>query len=156
MRGFKALNKDLTNRYGYKYLVNKNYKLNGDLKWQQNGFHFCIRPEDTLRYVDSWSDNFVVTEIEANGELELYEDDYYGYYDMYVSSEMKILRVLSREELFEMVFNSNNVDRVKRLASSIVLTQDEIDLIKDVYPLAISTIEYYQTKEMILKLKNRS
>lgn len=97
MMGYKALKEGLINRYGYKYLLNKTYKLNGNLKWRENGFHFCIRPEDTLRYVDSWNDNIVVTEIEAGGELQLYEDDYYGYYDMYASSEMKILRVLSRE-----------------------------------------------------------
>ena len=156
MRGYKALREGLINRYGYQYLLNKKYRLNGNLKWRENGFHFCTRPEDTLRYVDSWNDNIVVTEVEASGDLILYEDEYYGYYDMYASSEMKILRVLSREELFEIIYNSNNDDRVRRLVSSIELTSNEINLIKEKYPRVIPTIEYYQNEEMILKLKKQN
>ena len=68
---------------------------------------------------------------------------------MYASSEMKILRVLSREELFEIIYNSNNDDRVRRLVSSIELTSNEINLIKEKYPRVIPTIEYYQNEKFL-------
>ena len=156
MRGYKALEKDLKNRYGFQYEFGKKYILNGELKWSENGFHFCTRPEDTLRYVDSWNNNYQIVEVDGSGELQLYEDEYYGYYDMYVSSEMELLDYVSREELFNMVFDSNNIYRVQRLIQMIELTKYEIKQIKEKYSILIPNIEYYQNKEMILKLKNRN
>ena len=100
MRGYKALIDNLTNRYNYSYELGKKYILNGELKWMKNGFHFCLRPEDTLRYVDGFNDNIVFAEVEGGGELVLYEDEYYGYYDMYASSEMTILNILNKHDIF--------------------------------------------------------
>ena len=156
MKGYKALDKDLKNRYGFQYEFDKIYILNGKLKWKENGFHFCKRPEDTLRYVDSWNDNYQIVEVEGSGNLQLYEDEYYGYFDMYVSSEMELVDYVSRDKLFNMVFNSNNEYRVKRLIEMIELTKYEIEEIKEKYPILIPTIEYYQSKEIILKLKSSS
>ena len=155
MRGYKALNKGLVNRYGYKYELNRKYILNGELKWRENGFHFCTRPEDTLRYVDSWGSEIDVVEIEGSGELQLYEDDYYGYYDMYASTEIILKRIVPREELFRMIIDSNDDERVRRFVSSLELTSEEINTIRELYPRVNDTIDYYQNEETILKLKSR-
>ena len=153
MRGFKALNWDLTNRYGFQYEIGVKYKLNGNLIWRENGFNFCTNPEDTLRYVDAYNEDIVFTLVEGSGELVLYEDEYYGFYDMYASSKMKILRIVSRHEVFEMIMESNNIFRVKRYASLMKLTLDEKREILKKYPSVKSTIDYYQSDEYILKRK---
>ena len=154
MRGYKALNKGLINRYGFQYELGKKYVLIGKLKWGKNGFHFCSRPEDTLRYVDSWNDEIDIVEIEGSGDLILYEDEYYGYYDMYCSSEMTLNRIISREEMFNMIINSHDENRVKRLAQSLELTDDEIRIIRYNYDIE-STLDYYQDKNNILTFKKQ-
>ena len=148
MLGYKALEKDMSNRYGFVYEVGKTYLLNGELKWSQNGFHFCERPEDTLRYVDGFNNEIVFVEVEGFGKVVTYEDEYYGYYDMHASSEMRIIREVSREEIFDMIINSYD-DRVKRYASSIKLTDYEKEVILERYPHLESTINYYQRKEFM-------
>lgn len=147
MKGYKVLNKGLVNRYGYQYELNKKYILNGELKWSENGFHFCTYPEDCLRYIDGFNDEFDMTEIEAGGSIQQYDDDYYGYYDMYASSEMTITKVLSREEFISLVVNSKNENRVKRLINTVKLNEDEINLINAFYPKLKPYIDYYQYKD---------
>ncbi len=153
MKGYKVLNKGLINRYGFKYELNKKYKLDGTLKWKENGFHFCTYPEDTLRYIDAFNEEIDLTEVEGSGELQLYEDDYYGYYDMYASEEIIINRIVPREEFISMVVNSKNPDRVKRLISGIKLTEDEINFIRERYNNLDFYIDYYQINNTNLKIK---
>ena len=154
MKGYKALLEGLYNRYGFQYELNKKYELNGELKWNKNGFHFCTRPEDTLRYVDAYNDDVIITEVEGTKDLILYEDEYYGFYDMYASSEIEILRILPREEFFEMVVKSKNPDRVARMVGLMPLTHDEIELIRCFYPNLKNTIDYYQNEEYVLKKRS--
>ena len=152
MKGYKVLLSGLVNRYGTVYELNKKYILRGELKWRENGFHFCSRPEDTLRYIDAFNEEFDMAEVEGSGDLHLYEDDYYGYYDMYASSEMEIKRVIPREEWIRSVIDSKIPDRVKRLISTMKLTDDEIELIREKYNTSMDFyIDYYQNKDKELK-----
>ena len=151
MEGYKALLKGLYNRYGFQYELNKKYELNGELKWNKNGFHFCKRPEDTLRYVDPYKDEIEIAKVIGSKEIVLYEDDYYGYYDMYASSEIELIGILKREEFFSNVINSRVPDRVSRMVSLMPLTDDEIEIVRTFYPNLEFYINYYQNKEYILK-----
>ncbi len=153
MRGYKALSSNLTNRYGFTYEIGKKYVLNGKLKWMKNGFHFCTRPEDTLRYINGYNDDFSIVLVDGSGELVLYEDDYYGFYDMYASSEMTIIGIVPRNEIFLDIINSKNYFRVKRYASLVRLEEYEKEEILKKYPELEDTIKYYQNDEFILKRK---
>lgn len=153
MKGYKALIDNLTNRYGYHYEIGKKNILNGELKWGENGFHFCLWPEDTLRYVDGFNDNVVFAIVEAGGELILYEDEYYGFYDMYASSEMTIIDVLNKHEIFNIIVDSGVPFRVERMISLLKLDESEQEQIIKKYPGLIDTINYYQSDEYILKRK---
>ena len=130
MNGYKAFEEGLTNRYGFSYEIGKKYYLNGDLKWNKNGFHFCTRPEDTLRYINGYNNDYNICEVKGGGEIVTYDDEYYGFYDMYASTEIEILRIVPREEIFNMIMNSYS-DRVKRYISLTKLTSDEIEQIKN-------------------------
>ena len=100
--GYKALNEDFTNRYGTKYEIGTIYQALGEIKWGNNGngFHICTNFEECFRYVDS--NNFILTEVIGFGKLIKYDDEYNGYFDMYVCENMRIIRTISRKEIIEM------------------------------------------------------
>ena len=72
---------------------------------------------------------------------------------MYASSIMTIKRIVPREEVFETILSSNNIDRIKRYITLMKLSNNEINVIRDNYPELNRTINYYQNEEYILKRK---
>lgn len=152
IKGYKSLDKNLKNMYGFQYEIGKKYILNGELKWKENGFHFCTYMEDTLRYIKDFNTDFKIVEVIGSGDIVKYDDEYYGYYDMYASSVLEIIREIKREELINEIINSN-VFRVKRLISSIKLTEEELFLIKEKYKNLDDIINYYQYNQKNLTLK---
>ena len=68
IRGYKAFNKDMTNRYGVEFKVGSVYEVEGDARFGNdgNGFHFCKRLEDTLRYFDGMGDEIQIAEVRRN------------------------------------------------------------------------------------------
>ena len=73
-------------------------------------------------------------------------DEYYGYYDMYCVEKMKIIKELSRKEIIDIGLNLNEI-RIKRFLSTLILTEEEIELFKNKYNGkrdVINTISYYQ------------
>ena len=129
--GYKALNKDFTNRYGIRYEIGTIYQVSGEIKWGNNGngFHLCTHIEDCYRYVNS--DNSIMTEVIGFGKLLEYDDEYYGYYDMYVCENLKVVRVIPREEIISMMLNANSY-RKDRFIRDFNLTEEELELFKGV------------------------
>ena len=157
MKGFKVLDEGLYNQYGFQYELGKTYYLNGELKWAKNGFHFCKRPEDTLRYIEYPDSKIDMVEVIGEGDIVEYEDEYYDFYDMYASSIMTFLRIVPREEYIKNIIDSNNQFRVKRLIELLKLEKDEIYMIKDKYKNQLDfTINYYQNEEYLLSRRKKS
>lgn len=104
IKGYKAFNADLTNRYGIPFEEGKKYSVNGHAVFGNhgNGFHFCERLEDTLRYFDAMDGEVLFAEVVGSGDIVEYSDEYYGYYDMYAATEIEVLRVLTREDIINM------------------------------------------------------
>ena len=150
MKGYKLLDIGLINEYGFKYEINKIYTLEGELKWNHNGFHFCTNIEDTLRYRDKEKGTFEIVEVESLGNLvdgSNVENDYYGYETGYATDKFRIIKIITREELIDIVLKSNNINRITRLIYSIPLSEEEIIKIKEMYPnkeLINQYIDYYQ------------
>ena len=94
MLGYKAFDENLINRYGIEFELEKEYTIDGEIKFGSNGFHFCTYLEDTLRYVDGT--NAVIAIVESLGDLQKYDDEYNGYYDMFVTNKIKIIKVLTK------------------------------------------------------------
>ena len=159
MRGYKVLDRGLINQYGVPYELGKKYYLIGELVWSKNGFHFCERPEDTLKFIEYFDSDIDMTEVECTGDIITRDDEYYGFYDMHASTEMIIKRIIPREEYFKEIIDSNNPFRVQRLASLIKLEPEEIMIILERYPELKHTIDFYQCEEYIKsnsKEKNKS
>ena len=160
MKGYKLLDVGLINEYGFKYEMNKVYTLNGELRWNYNGFHFCTNIEDTLRYRDKEKGTFEIVEIESLGnhvDGSTLENDYYGYETGYATDKFKINRIISREELITTVLHSKNIDRIRRLISSIPLFEEEINLINQMYNLEIISqyIDYYQKNDKLAFIRKK-
>lgn len=133
-------------------ILNKHFHLDGNIKFHKRGYHFCERIEDTLRYSGGISNpNIIIAEVEANNIIDEGSDEYYGYYDMYATSDLYVKKILSREELIDYFLNNSNNNRVKRFIETYKLNEIEIELFKLQYiddPLLIKTIEYYQEKKL--------
>lgn len=148
MTGYKAFDKDCVNSYGTKFEEKKSYHIDGKLKFGNNGngFHFCKRLEDTLRYFDGLNEEVNIALIEANNISEEYCDEYYGYYDMYVASDIYIEKFLSREEIIDYILSKHTYS-VERFLMCYQLTEEELKIFKEKYTNCqriIDTISYYQ------------
>lgn len=160
MRGYKLVydvdqnKKCVYNQCGTPYELNREYELSGELKYSKNGFHFSIYPEETLRFRDRsnglLASDFTIVEIEADGKIEC-GDDYlenekFDTIGVYASSRMTVLRILPREEVFNIILNSKNPLRMRKYIMFVKLTTEEIDLVKEYYNdfCTLGYIGYYQ------------
>lgn len=151
MRGYKAMNYDYSSRFGDTYEIGKTYTKEGQIIYQKNGFHFCVNPEDTLRYFNGFNDFRMAL---VNGEGDLYEriDEEYEFYGCYVCRTLTFIREIPREELFNIIINSNEI-RVKRFVTLSELSEEEKEEVLYRYPNLKEIIDYYQNKEFVLKRK---
>lgn len=119
IKGYKAFNKDYTNRYGIPFEEGENYHIDGLVKFGNfgNGFHMCTELSDVFRYFPNDDEDVAVAEVTGYGELFKYDDEYYGYYDMYVVSDIKIDKFLSREEIIAKIMESGEINIKKFLAT---------------------------------------
>jgi hypothetical protein len=152
IKGYKAFNKDRTNRYKVPYIEGEIYRVEGPLSFGNNGngIHFCKNLEDTLRYFPALTEEISIASVTSLEDVVEYYDDYYGYYDMYAARCIKIDKFLEREEIIKMYLNADE-RKVLRFIMSFKLTEDEKQLFKIAYNDNISimrAIMYYQEKNI--------
>lgn len=149
IRGYKAFNKDMTNRYGVEFKVGSVYEVEGDARFGNdgNGFHFCKRLEDTLRYFDGMGDEIQIAEVIGSGDICEYCDEYYGYYDMYSATRLEVVNVLSRRDIIKMFIDGQLSNRVIRFIQGYNLSEKEKMAFRYRYSddmSIIKNIDYYQ------------
>ena len=129
--GYKGFNLDFSNRYGDKFAVGKVYHAAGEIKWGNNGngFHMCSNIEDCFRYV--CADKSIIAEVIGFGDIQKYDDEYYGYFDMYVCEYLRVIRVISREEIIDMMLHTY-LERRDRFIRDFNLTKEEKKLFEGV------------------------
>ena len=125
IKGYKAFNKDKTNRYGITFEEGKTYQIEGEIRFgnQGNGYHICTHLCDVFRYVNC-KEGIEVALVLGSGKVHHYDDEYYGYYDMFAVEQMTILRFLSREEILAYALKMHELDS-KKFLSSFQLTDEE-------------------------------
>ena len=91
MRGYKALNKDMSSKYGdMTYELNKVYTLEGELIMCENGYHFCTELINVFTYYPSDSRVF---------EIDTLDGEIIKKGDKYCTNKIKIIREVSEEEI---------------------------------------------------------
>lgn len=151
MIGYKAFDYDLVNRYGTKFELNVEYSLSGELKFGNdgNGFHFCTNLEDTLRYVDG--SNAIIVMVEALGNLKKYDDEYNGYYDMFVTDKIKLVKILTKNEIFSYTCNLPNYRLIRMIRDYRQFTELELLYLENKYQNnfdVMRAIRYYQRNDL--------
>lgn len=146
--GYKCFNEDMTNRYGKKMEVGKIYTTKGEIKFgnSNHGFHFCKNIEDTIRYFNPKEETVCICLVRGFGTISEGFDDYNGYYDMYASENIEIIKKLSREEVIAIGL-SLYPERVCRFVSQFKLYDDEIEMFKEKFKnsrIVLQSIDYYQ------------
>lgn len=149
IRGYKAFDKNMNNRYGQHFEEGETYSVSGDISYGNNGngIHFCERLEDTLRYFDAMNGEVTIAEVIGSGDIVESFDDYYGYYNMYSAQELKVVRALSRFEIVSPYLAMTNIERVKRFVQGYRLTSVEKAIFEASYQGmsdVLKTIAYYQ------------
>lgn len=160
IRGYKAFNKDMTNRYGASFEEGRIYCVKGPISFgvRGNGYHFCARLEDTLRYVPAMEEEIKIAKVIGLEEIVTSNDEYYGYYDMYVARSLYIDKILTREEIITQMSKANPI-YVKRFVSSFALTEEEIQLFRINYVDDLEVqraIAYFQEHDENAYARNRS
>ena len=145
---YKCFNKGLTNRYGTKFKTGTLYHQEGEISFGNNGngFHACLRLEDTLRYFDAMTGEVDICLVNLSGKIVEYEDDYNGYYDMYAAENMEIVKVLNHDEIINYGLNLYEM-RAIRFISLYHLNDKEINMFKARFANNINVlnnIAYYQ------------
>ena len=153
MLGYKVLDEFHRNRYGKEFCLGESYHIDGTIQFGNNGcgYHFCLNFEDTLKYTESFTRNFTLARIQADGTIKESFDRYNGVYDIYVASDLTILSYLTEEEIFEegLLLPPS---RVKRFLQLYPLTEAEKKIFKKEYKHVelgiIQTFDYYQENNM--------
>ena len=95
--GYKALSGDMcaVNGDGMKYELKKWYKVEGEIRPCENGFHFCKKLEDTYSYYDSDDERgFRLFKVAAKGEVVDCDDD-----EKPVAGELHLIKELTPDEI---------------------------------------------------------
>ena len=77
--------------------------------------------------------------------MKKYDDEYYGYFDMYVCENIYVIRVISRKEIIEMA-KSLYEERLCKFISTFNLTDEEaneIEKISKEKQKVLKAIDYY-------------
>ena len=150
VEGYKIFDKGLINRYGVKFEEKQSYQVDTSkrsIKYgnQGYGFHFAKRLEDGLRYFDGLNHEIDIAKVIALGEVKELYDEYYGYYDLYVTSHIYIDHILSRQEIINYIINQP-FPRIERFIQGYRLTEEEINMIVEnsANSRIDQAIDYYQ------------
>lgn len=150
MEGYKVFNNGLINRYGKKFELGETYTIDisrQEIKYGNNGygFHFVKQLEDGLRFFDGMNKKIEIVKVNSLGQLKEYRDDYYEYYDLYVTDKIKLEHILTRKEIIDYILNTTP-ERAERFIQGYKLTKEELELIKICFKNKNlnNAIEYYQ------------
>ncbi len=104
MQGYKALNTDMSPKYGdMTYEIGKKYTITGELKMCKNGFHFCKHLEDVENYYEIVKSR--IFEVEAEGEI--IDKDIKS-----CAESITLIKELSKEEIHQ--YFEDNQERILR------------------------------------------
>ena len=160
IHGFKCFKKGLETRYGQKMELNKIYTFEGSPIFRSSGYHMCENMEDTFRYFDCFEEEVDVCKVIGYPEYQKYEDEYYGFYDMYSCQGIELVEKLIRKQIIEMADNMCDF-RFIRFINLYPLTHEELEYFtnkykKNEYVLSRILYEYYEKSSSgEMKLKNK-
>ena len=148
--GYKGLKKGNMTHFGDVLEEGVTYSVEGPLKVglrngeEGNGYHMCEYLSDVFRFFPN--EKPIIAFVEGSDENIEYSDDYYGNLGMHVCRSIKILKILSREEVIDTILDSGEMNIVNYLRTD-KLNEEETDKFLDCcrsYPIILEEILYSQ------------
>ena len=126
VKGYKAFNVDKTNRYGKPFKEGETYRAHGEISFGNdgNGFHMCTSLSDVFRYFEYPLGEACVAEVIGRGKCLEFNDEYYGYYEMYAVEEITITHFMERKEIIARMLKDHDFNNRKFLMT-LKLTEHE-------------------------------
>ena len=157
IKGFKCFYSGLVNAFGQQLELDKKYVYDGPVKFKSGGYHLCTNLEDTLRYFDD-DKGIDICEVVGYPKYIKYDDEYYGYYDMYACQGILLKKILTRDEIISKADEMNPI-AFKRFSTGYKLTKDELSYFKNKYrsqyDVLYHLIYYYEDKDIYEKIMRR-
>ncbi len=147
IEGYKSFNCNCTNMYGKVFVTGKKYHCDGKISFglNGNGYHFAYNLEDTIRYSDCDSNlkNCPIAQVIGSGEILIREDIHNGYDDLFVCSDIEVVKYLTRDEIIFLALSLPQM-RMVRFVSQYELTEEEQELFYYTNAEVAKAIDYYQ------------
>ena len=131
--GYKAFKGDFSNKYGAHFEIDGVYaKDPNTLKFGENGhgYHMALKLADTFRFFNPTADN-VYCQVLGFGEVVQQDDYLYDSDSMYVVEKIKILKVMSREDIFTYACQAD-VKELRRFLALFPFTKEELEILRDI------------------------
>ena len=150
--GYKAFDGNRKNQAGMLFSEGITYTMQGAIRpgmydfKNMNGFHMSENLANVFRFFDSEKDGISVAEVRGFGECIRFDDEYNGYFDMYVCENIEVLKFLSREEIIKKIITMNEFEIVKFIQTFKMNEKEKImfvDLFKN-NDRIYRAIQYYQ------------
>lgn len=158
IKGFKCFYSGLINAFGQQLQLDRKYIYDGKVKFKSSGYHLCTNLEDTLRYFDGVNKGINICEVVGFPEYIKFDDEYYGYYDMYACQGILLTKVLTRDEIIAKADKMHSL-AFKRFAAGYKLTDNELDYFKNKYRKDLDVLHhliyYYEDKDIYKKIMRR-
>ncbi len=77
------------------------------------GFHMSEELSNVFRFFDISKEGIEIAQVTGFGECRYFEDEYNGYYDMYVCQNIKINKFLTREEYIDIILHESEIEVMK-------------------------------------------
>lgn len=149
IKGYKVFignQSDFKNNVGLQCKVGQILETTKPIAPKQNGYHFAKRLEDTLRFGNALHEDVIICEVTSLGDVVEYEDEYYGYFELYVTSKLRIDKILNRKEIIEYA-DSLNEFRLRRFVQTMRLTDSEAEYFKGRSFTLDNFIDYYHYED---------
>ena len=157
IHGYKCFNKGLISSFGDVFEVGKVYHIDGEIKFNENGFHMCTNFEDTLRYFYAFKNDVDIARVTGYGEINKYDDEYNEFFDMYATEYLIINSVMSHDEIIDCALKLPPY-RLKRFLTLYKLSKDELLMFREKFAkemMIMETLDYYQDENSKLYIKKK-
>ncbi len=139
--GYKAFNENRTNNYGMIFKENEIYSTSKNIKFglKGEGYHFAKNIEDTFRYIND-KKHIEIAKVTALGNVITVNDEFYGYYDLYVTNILKVDKFWTREEILSLIISKGENAICRFIITGFKLTEKELEIL---YELNNETVDKY-------------
>jgi len=99
--------------------------------------------QDSLRFT-TLDDDKIITNVTVLDDYNLVDSDYYGYYNMIVTSKILINKIYSYDDIINEMLNNKNELQIKRFLKHFRLKDEDVNTFKQIHPYVEKAARFYQ------------